>query len=416
VGTESETLKRTASRVAWSIFVLIVLSTVAGEAVSAAQGSGVDGFAIFVMSFPLVGALIVSSRPDNNVGWVMLGIGALLGVSELLEIYAVFGLDVRPGSLPVPGVALALNAPMWVPVIGLPGTFLILLFPDGRLPSSRWRPWGWFCLAALVLSYLAILIQPYEFVDEGYPGVTNPFGIDAMASFAGPLLATLLSIPIAIVGCALALRQRFRRSRGLNRLQLKWLAAAAGMVAAVYGVSMLVSLPFNIAGSETPAWLLWSESVSIFPFFLLPIAVGIAILKHRLYDIDVIINRALVYGTLTVALTTAYIVAIAALQVIARPFAGQSQLAVAGSTLAVAALFQPARVRIQAFIDRRFYRSKFDAGKTLDDFSARLRDEVNLETLTADLLAVVDQTMRPAHRSLWLREAGVGNPTAQPRQ
>src|SRR5918994_102952 len=248
VGTESDTLKRTASRVAWSIFVLIVLSTVAGEAFSAAEGSGVDGFAIFVMSFPLVGALIVSSRPDNKVGWVMLGIGALLGVSELLETYAVFRLDVRPGSLPAPGVALALNAPMWVPVIGLPGTFLILLFPDGRLPSSRWRPWGWFCLAALVLSYLVILIQPYEFVDEGYPGVTNPFGIDAMASFAGPLLATLLSIPIAIVGCALVLRQRFRRSRGLNRLQLKWLAAAARMVAAGYGVSTVGNLAFRING------------------------------------------------------------------------------------------------------------------------------------------------------------------------
>jgi hypothetical protein len=406
---------RTIARLAWAVLAFVLVSTFGAEALALEWRSGADVFAIVVLSFPVVGALIVSRRPRNTVGWTMLGIGVGAGISEVFGAYAHYGLTVRPGSLPRPDIPLALNAPMWVPFIGLPGTFLILLFPDGRVPSRGWRPWAWFCGLAMVLSYLAILLQPYKFVDEGYPNVTNPFGVAALEPVANALFLILLLIPIAIVGCAVALVRRFRRSQGRDRLQLKWLAAAAGTMAVVYGAMMMLSLPFVIAGLEQPAWMESLNNIGILPFFLLPIAVGIAILKHRLYDIDVIINRALVYGTLTVALTTAYIVVIAVLQLIVRPFAGQSQLAVAGSTLAVAALFQPARVRTQAFIDRRFYRSKFDAGKTLDGFSQRLRDEVNLETLTADLLAVVDQTMRPAHRSLWLRDAGTGNPTAQPR-
>lgn len=397
--------ERTAARLAWPALALIVVSTVAGEAMSAAEGSGIDWFSTYVMSFPLVGALVVSRGPHNKVGWVMLGIGVVLGISELFDAYSTYALSVRPESLPRPDIPLALNAPMWVPVIALPGTFLILLFPDGDLPSPRWRPWAWFCVVAMLLSYLVILVQPYEFVEEGYPGVTNPFGIEAVESIGGSLFSILLTIPIAIAGCAVALIKRFRRSRGRDRLQVKWLATAAGMVAAVYGLSMMLGLPFTITGREPPRWLDWLESLSIMPFFLIPVAIGIAILKHRLYDIDVIINRALVYGALTVALTITYVIIVAVLQVIVRPFAGESRLAVAGSTLAVAALFRPARVRVQALIDRRFYRSKFDAAKTVESFSLRLRDEVKLETLTADLLAVVDRTMKPAHCSLWLADS-----------
>jgi hypothetical protein len=396
--------ERTAARLAWSTLVLIVVSTAAGEVLSVAAGTDFDGFAMFVLPFPLIGALIVSRRPQNRVGWVMLGIGAVLGTSELFDAYYSYALSVRPGSLPRPDIPLALNAPMWVPFIGLPGTFLLLLFPDGRLPSPRWRPWAWFCVLAMVLSYLVIIVQPYEFAEEGYSGVTNPFGIQAVESIGGPLLAVLLTIPIAIVGCAVALIRRFRRSHGVDRQQLKWLVTAAGMVAAVYGLNMVLGLPFTVTGRESPPWLRWLENLSIIPFFLIPVAVGIAILRHRLYDIDIIINRALVYGTLTIALTVIYIVIITMLQVVVRPFAGESQVAVAGSTLAVAALFRPARQRVQALIDRRFYRSRFDAARTLEAFSARLRDDVDLEMLTADLLGVVDQTMKPAHRSLWLAD------------
>ena len=402
---------RMIARLAWAAVALVAIFTAASQGLAAAQGADFDGFAILVLVFPVVGALIVSRRSRNAVGWIMLGIGAGVGLSEILGAYALYGLSVRPGSLPRPDVALALDAPMWVPFIGLMGTFLILLFPNGRLPSRGWRPWAWFCAAAMILSYAAILVQPYSFVQEGYPNVSNPFAVGALEPIGGALLAVLVSIPVGIVGCAVALTRRYRRSQGRDRLQLKWLAAAGGLVAVVYAIGMAASLPFNVMGRAPPDWVEFFDNISLVPFFLIPVAIGIAMLKHRLYDIDVIINRALVYGTLTATLTIAYVAAIAALQLIARPFSGQSQLAIAGSTLAVAALFQPARVRIQAFIDRRFYRSKFDAAKTLEAFSARLRDEVNLESLTTSLLAAVDQTMSPAHRSVWLREAGAPNPT-----
>jgi hypothetical protein len=406
-----EMSSRTAGRIAWGLVALALISSIVGEGIGAAAGRAPDWFAFMVLMFPVVGALIVSRRPRNAVGWVMLGLGALIVVAEVLTAYVTIGLDLRPGSLPAPGAALALETAMWVPVIGLMGTFLILLFPDGHLPTARWRRWAWFCALAMVFSYLAIIIQPYEFLEEGYPGVSNPFGIEAMSeSISGALLVVLISIPIAIVGCVVALIRRFRHSQGRTRVQLKWLVAAAATLGAVYGLSMFASLPFGVLGRETPAWIEATNNISILPFFFIPVAIGIAILRHRLYDIDLIINRALVYGVLTVMLTITYVVVIAVLQVVARPFAGESRLAIAGSTLAVAALFQPARVRIQAFIDRRFYRSKFDATKTLEAFSARLRDEVNIETLTADLLAVVDQTMSPAHQSLWLRDAGGRQP------
>jgi hypothetical protein len=399
-----ELSRRTAGRLAWSVVALAAVAAIAGETIAAAAGRSPDWFVFAILVFPLVGALVVSQQPRNAVGWVMLALGGVVVVGGLVGAYAVIGLDLRPGSLPEPGVALALTEAIWVPVIGLIGTFLILLFPDGKLPSPRWRPWAWFCALAMVLSYAAILFQPATFAERGFPDVSNPFGIQAIEPIGDALLTVLLSIPIAIVGCAVALIRRFRRSQGRTRLQLKWLAASAAVVAFSYGLGMAANVPFTFTGSEAPEWMGIFDSLSIIPFFFIPMAMGIAITRHRLYDIDVIINRALVYGTLTVTLTIAYVIAIAAIQVIARPLAGESQLAVAGSTLAVAALFRPARRRIQGFIDRRFYRSKFDATKTLEEFSARLRDEVNLETLSADLLAVVDSTMSPAHRSLWLRE------------
>ena len=401
-----ELSSRTASRLAWSIFVVAVLMGIAVEGMVASTGRDPDAFTFAVLVFPAVGALVAPRRPKNSVGWVMVGVGAVLIFAQLLVAYALYGLEIRPGSLPAGDVALALGgpeSPMWILFIMLTGAFLLLLFPDGRLPTPGWRPWAWFCAAAIVVPFIALLVQPYEFVNEGFPGLHNPFGLESAKSIEGVLFATVLMIPAAVAGCVVALVVRFRRSHGLERQQLKWLVASAGIVGGTYGLNMLGSLPFVVLGQETPAWIEATNGVGVLTFFLIPASIGIAILRHRLYDIDVIVNRALVYGALTVTLTITYVIAIAALQVIARPFAGESQLAVAGSTLAVAALFQPARRRIQALIDKRFYRSKFDATRTLEDFSARLRDEVNLETLTADLLTVVDRTMSPAHRSLWLR-------------
>ena len=178
------------------------------------------------------------------------------------------------------------------------------------------------------------------------------------------------------------------------------------MVAAVYLVLMALSLPFNVTGREPPSWVEVASNIGIYAFVLIPLATAVAILRYRLYDIDLIIKRTLVYTALTAALTVAYLLVVAGLQRVLHPFTGQSELAVAGATLAVAAIFRPARVRIQAFIDRRSYRRKYDATHTLETFSARLRDEIDLDVLTRELVVLVGTVMQPAHVSVWLRKHG----------
>jgi hypothetical protein len=318
--------------------------------------------------------------------------------------YSEFGLTIDAGRVPRPDIALALASPIWVPIIGLPGTFLILLFPDGRFPSPAWRRWAWLCAIALIVSFIGILVGPGSFADAGYPDIRNPLGIEALRPVIGVVFAVILLIPISIIGCALSLIGRFRRSRGQERLQLKWLAAGAGVTAAIYLTAMVPSLALNSRWDGSgPVWLIALQTMALVALAVLPIEVGIAILRYRLYDIDFIINRTLVYGVLTAALSAAYFLAVTVLQAILRPVAGRSQLAVAGSTLAVAALFRPGRARIQAFIDRRFYRRKYDAAQTLETFSSRLREEVDLDALTGELVVLVDEVMQPRHVSLRLR-------------
>ncbi|MBA2274465.1 MAG: hypothetical protein H0W21_11275 [Actinobacteria bacterium] len=394
---------RTASRWVWVALGCITLVVLASEALSMAAGSGVDAAAGLLLLFPIVGVLIVSRQPGNAIGWILLAIGVGGALVAMLEIYADYALVIHPGSLPRPDLALAVVSPSWVPVVGLMGTFLILLFPDGRLPSPRWRLWAWFCAVALALPFIVLLIAPGPISAEGYPNLKNPLGIEALRSFVGALLFVIILIPISIVGCAVALIRRFRRSHGQERLQLKWLAAGAGATASLYLISVVISVTLVPLLEAEPVWLRILDEIAFYSFVLIPVTIGIAILKHRLYDIDLIVNRALVYGALTAALTLAYVLGVTVLQALLRPLAGQSQLAVAGSTLAVAALFRPGRSRIQTFIDRRFYRRKYDAGRTLDAFSARLRDEVDLDTLASELVALVGDVMQPAHASVWLR-------------
>ena len=396
--------RRTPSRLVWVALGGITLVVLAGEAVSMAAGLGVDPAVALLLSFPIIGALIVTRQPRNGIGWIMLAIGIAGAVVAMLEVYAEYSLAVRPGSLPRPDIALALVAPSWIPVVGVMGTFLILLFPDGRLPSPRWRPWAWFCAVALALPFIVILFAPGPLTVEAYRYLRNPLGIDTLRPFVDTLLLTIVLIPIGFVGCAVGLFRRFRRSHGQERLQLKWLAAGAGTTATLYLIGVVVSLTVVPQLEAEPVWLGALDQISFYSFVLVPVTIGIAILRHRLYDIDLIINRTIVYGALTAALTLAYVVAVTVLQALLRPFAGRSQLAVAGSTLAVAALFRPGRARIQTFIDRRFYRRKYDAGRTLEAFSARLRDEVDLDPLTAELVTLVGDAMQPTHVSLWLRE------------
>ena len=388
---------------AWATLGFSALTTAAGLAYSLWLGEGVDFFLAAGLSFPVLGALVASREPRNAEAWVMLGIGLVFGLFTIIGIYSEYGLA-HPGTLPRPDIALALEGPSWVPGIGLIGTFLILLFPDGHLPSPRWRKLAWLSGAALTLPYVAILIAPGNFADVGHPEIENPLGVEALSPFIGAALWSIALIPLCIVGCAAGLIQRFRRARGHERLQLKWLATAGGVVATGYLTMMMLSLPQALSGRETPGWIEFLGEIVIFTFVLLPLAIGIAMLKHRLYDIDLIINRALVYGLLTAGLTIAYLITVTVLQNVLRPVTGQSELAVAGSTLAVAALFRPSRLRTQAFIDRRFYRTKYDAEHTLASFAAKLRDEIDLDALSGELVALVADVMEPRQVSLWLKE------------
>jgi hypothetical protein len=346
-------------------------------------GAGDLVWPVAVLGFAFVGALVASRQPGNAVGWIFC-IGAVaFSLSGLAESYAVYTLFADPGGLLGGGETMAWVS-VWVWVLG--GVQLIilfpLLFPNGRLLSPRWRPVVWAAIAALVSLSVGIAFTPGPFDD--FPQVENPYGVGGAA---GDLFSAMqglgwLLLILSLIASATSLVLRFRRSRGVERLQLKWVAAAGVVLVACFLL-----------------WEVW-EGMAPLGIVAMVVAAGIAILRHRLYDIDVVINRTLVYGALTATLAGTYAGLVLLLQLVLSP---GSDLAIAGSTLAVAALFRPARARIQAMVDRRFYRRKYDAQLTLEGFSGRLRDEVELDSLSAALRKVVTETMQPAHVSLWLR-------------
>lgn len=400
--------ERGARRLAWGAFLLwvmfvfgLILLELATEPVPGTPGLGAGlWFAVILASFPIVAILILARQPRNRIGWILMAIG--LAWFLPFESYGRFALS---RGLPGGALFLALSGPLWAPPIGLMGTVLLLRFPNGELPSPRWRKVEWIALTAISVTVLAIVFSPGDFEDLGYPEVANPLGIDVLESALNALMAFILLIPITIVASAASLVMRFRRSTGMERLQMKWLTSAAAAVALVYLVVVLLSLNSDWDGATTPGWMLFLQDASFTSFALIPIAIGFAILRHQLYDIDLVINRTLVYGLLTALLAGVYVVLAVGLGAAVRSVAGQenNSIVIAVSTLTVAALFGPARRRIQGFIDRRFYRRKYDAARTLEAFSARLREEVDLDSLTGELVGVVRDTMQPSHISLWLR-------------
>ncbi len=390
--------------------VLFAVATRAG-AVPSGEVVGITLLLTMMFSFPVVGVLIAAREPSNAIGWLLLGIGLVWELwGGVAGNYVLWGFEVDPGSVPRPDIVAALTSSIWVPGLGLIGTFLILLFPDGRLPTPRWRPVAWLCGLVLLLLTVLLPLAPVplnELGDDTLPSTPNPLGVEALGPFFDGYFSTLLVLlPVCILACAWSLIRRFRRSHGKERLQLKWLATGAGITAAFFFVSIVAGTLTSVErASEQPGWLTVLDQISLFSFLLIPAAVGAAILRHRLYDIDVIINRALVYGALTAVLALVYIAGVVGVGGRLREVGGQesNSFAVAASTLAVAALFRPARGRLQALIDRRFYRSRYDAARTVEEFSRRVRDEVTLDTVTSDLLIAVNETVQPEHASLWLR-------------
>ena len=348
------------------------------------------------LAFPIVGALIASRHARNPVGWICLAVG-LFWTLIFLE-------DSISGVGPYSVTMDALTQAIWVPPIGLVGIYLILLFPDGKLPSRRWRPLAWFSGVVMVLASLGITFAPGPL--EGHPGVRNPFGLEGVPWLTTAGIVILLLLPLCMLASALSLVLRYRRSGGEEREQIKWIAFAASVVGLLYLITMISSLffPLGWGAAGTPLWLGLLQQAALVSFTAVPIAVGFAVLRYRLYDVDILINRTLVYGSLTVTLVALYFGGIVLLQRMFVILTGQqSTLAVVASTLLIAALFTSLRRRIQSFIDRSFYRRKYDARKTLEAFSLKLRDETDLESLNNDLVGVVRETMQPAHVSLWLR-------------
>jgi len=365
---------------------------------------------VLFLAFPIVGALVASRRPRNPIGWICLADGLLWMIISVTDSYFVYGVA-RPGSVPFPvAIGTIGDQWLWVPTIGLLGIYLLLLFPNGRLPSRRWRPLPLFSAVVIVLSSVAEGLAPGPLENQG--GVLNPFGVEAFPWLVGASYVLLPLLPLCIFASAISMVLRYRRSSGEVRQQIKWIA----FVGSFAGLSFLISMVSQLVvvamrGDNLPQIPWWFEllsDVAVLGFAGVPVAIGFAVLRYRLYDIDLIINRTLVYGSLTVTLVALYFAGIVVLQRLFVLLTGQqSTLAVVASTLLIAALFTPLRRRIQSFIDRRFYRSKYDVRKTLEDFSVKLRDETDLQTLNNDLVGVVRETMQPAHVSLWLRSETV---------
>ncbi len=386
----------------WALLALTLalLGFMLGFGVTRPPTRGIDDFGArdvtFIVSFVAfvpMGALIASRRPENPIGWIACGIGLFNVASAAGYEYAVRALLVDPETLPGGPLVSWLSAWTWAPGLALVA-FLMLLFPTGSPPTRRWRWVGWIAAAdILVLVGSAMSLWPYR--GTGLLRETLP-----RSPLIKPVVETAWTVMLVLVLISLAsLIVRFRRSRGEERQQLKWLAYVAAFVTILF-VNELFLLEWLGAGETT--FGIVGEHLLNLSAAAFPIAAAIAILKYRLYDIDLVINRTLVYGSLTALLAVTYFAMVVLLQN-AIPGADDSDLTIAGSTLAVAALFRPLRARVQAFIDRRFYRRKVDAQRTLESFSSRLREDVDLDHLSADLLGVVRDTMQPAHASLWLR-------------
>jgi MFS family permease len=377
---------------AFAVFDLL-LRRVGRPDLSLLTSSDTVPYLLGMMSAATVGLVLAIRRPRHPVGWLLLALGTSIGASALATSYARYGLLARPGSLPGAGYAAVwfeVGVFVWADWLG----FILLLTPTGSLPSPRWRWWARTVVAAAVLGVASSALLPLE---PPFQSAPNPLAVPALA---GPLQAvnglTLLVTGLSVLVAAGSLVVRFRRARGVERQQLRWLALAAALTAMV--VLVLVAL----IPSDNELLLGWLSAVCI---ALLPLATGAAILRYRLYDLDRIISRTLAYGLLTVLLGGGYALAVLGLG----QLLGQgSSLAVAGATLAVAVAFQPVRRRVQAAVDRRFNRRRYDAAQTIQAFSARLRDEVDLDTLTGELLAVVEQTMQPTQTWLWLRPRPTG--------
>jgi signal transduction histidine kinase len=407
--------ERGARRLAVGSFIVIVAICVGAVVFQALSGSTPTGsgfagssfwdetlLAIFAFAFSAVGLVILTRQPRNRIGWLFMGIGLPWSLAVLTDGYARYTVLVQPGALPGGPAVAASSAWLWVPGVMLIGTFLLLLFPDGHLPSRRWRPVAWLAAGSMVATSVGILVAPGTLADTGFPQLRNPFGIEALRPLLGVLLFELALVPLSIGASVIALVLRYRRSRGQERLQMKWLTTAGGASASLYVAAVAITLSSGSAQGPSFAWFQVFQVASLLSLGLIPVACGFAILRHRLYDIDVVINKALVYGSLAAFITAVYVAIVAgighAVGSSGSPNVGLSILA----TAVVAVGFQPVRERVQRFANRLVYGKRATPYEVLSEFSGGMAHTVATEDLLPHMARIVAEGTGAARVDVWL--------------
>jgi hypothetical protein len=408
-----------ARRLAWAVFAGATALLLAGlvlewatRNVSNSEGFGFAGvafagtilIALTFFSFAATGVLIAARVPRNPIGWMLLAISYGWGLVTGSIAYGDYALKVHPGGLPAGAAVAAVSGWAWAPPVALTGVFLLLVYPDGRLPGPRWRPVVWICGTAVAIGIVVDVLMPGPMTDLGFPHHQNPFGVEGLRPILRLLEASVIAIPLGTVAAVASLVVRFRRAGRVERLQIKWLAASGTFSGALYALALVSSALFAAAGRSAPG----ADAVILDVWFvtlsLIPGSIGVAVLRYRLFEIDVIIRRTLTYAALVGSLALLYLGGVTVAGALLRGVAGSSGTpAVTASTLAVALAFQPFRAVIQRAVDRRFYRAGYDAAATIDRFADRLRDQIDLGALNAELLTVVRTTVSPAHASIWIR-------------
>ena len=390
------------------ILGLTLLAVAGGIAVGALDASGPGGssvslselpFAIAFVAFPAVGYVLASRRPDNAISWLIAGVGAAFAVDGLLSSYAAYALHGGLGGRHLGAVLAAIEAPMWVPIVVPPVTFLLLLFPSGHLPSLRWRWFARVLGGGLILVFLWIVFSPGVLEDAPVAGLENPLGLEWLRPVLPLALAFIALIPVGVVASLVSLVQRFRRSTGIERLQLTWLVTAAAIVGLLYAIAIPIGL---VTGwGAAPLWVEVLQNVAIVSFALIPIAIGVSVLRYRLLEIDLVINRALLLGTLAIFISAVYFAIVVGVGALVGSRADAVLSAVAAAVVALA--FQPVRRRAQRLADRMVYGKRASPYEVLSEFSERLGKAYASDELLFRMARALAEGTSAARADVWIR-------------
>jgi signal transduction histidine kinase len=390
------------ARVVFGLTLLLIIAglliTLPGE--GRGPNSGDLAFGLAFAIFPIVGYTLASRRPDNSISWVMLGIGATFGIDLFLTSYADYALAGGVGGHDLGALAAAVDGAMWVPIVVLPVTFLLLLFPDGHLPSPRWRIFARIMAGASTLIFLAIVFGPGKLENNAHPNLQNPLGQEWLRP-ATPFLFTLIAlIPVGIVASLVSLVRRYRRSGGIERLQLRWLVTAAGTVAVLYSIALPIGVVSGWSSTTTPGWAEAIQTVAIASFGLIPIAIGVSVLRYHLFDIDVVVNRALLFGVLAVFITAVYVSIVVGIGALVGSHSDPVLSAAAAAIVAL--VFQPVRRRAQRLADRLVYGKRATPYEVLSEFSERLGNVYAADELLPRMARALADATGAVRADVWV--------------